>query len=270
MLPAVCLLSAAVWNNAPTTQATLYQRPDCWRRFLVLLVIGVIKPPGTYFNNWLQLSCRSSKFSSSFPATSVLLYAPLDPIRELAKCFKYFSDKHCMQVATSSTFPSANDVIDLCWILYNKSRIVATFFFQRTTAFELFCYSTYLHSPSLQFSCFRKTKAKNKCFAARLIWQLVIHSCVIFAYVISRRDGENNGLLAGVSFPPSSPTPAPGSGHRVSVAPKTPFSFLFKRLPRRLVMLLPCSTASLGVLHGSSSTWFQTCATAVPNSIHKL
>ena len=109
MLPALCLLSA-VWHT-PTTQATLYQRPDCWRRFLVLLVIDVIKPPGTYFNNWLQLSCRSSKFSSSFPATSVLLYALLDPIRELAKCFKYFSDKHCKQVATCSTFPSANDIL---------------------------------------------------------------------------------------------------------------------------------------------------------------
>ena len=114
MLPAVCLLSA-VWPNTPTKQPTLYQRPDCWRQFLVLLFIEVIKPPGIYFNNWLQLSCRSSKFSSSFPATSVLLYAPLDPIRELAKCFNYFSDKHYMQVATSSTFPSANDVIDLCW-----------------------------------------------------------------------------------------------------------------------------------------------------------
>ena len=77
---------------------------------------------------------------------SVLSYAPLDPIREPAKCFKFFSDKHCMQVATSTTFPSANDVIDLCWILYNKPGIVATFFFQRTTAFELFFFhSTYLH-----------------------------------------------------------------------------------------------------------------------------
>ena len=84
MLP-VCLLSA-VWPQTPTTQATLYQRPDCWKRFLVLLVKDVIKPPGTYFNNWLQLSCRSSKFSSPFPATSVLLYAPLDPVREPAKC----------------------------------------------------------------------------------------------------------------------------------------------------------------------------------------
>ena len=86
MLPAVCFLSA-VWPQTPTTQATLYQRPDCWKRFLVSLVKDVIKPPGTYFNNWLQLSCRSSKFSSPFPATSVLLYALLDPVREPAKCF---------------------------------------------------------------------------------------------------------------------------------------------------------------------------------------
>ena len=83
--------------------------------------------------------------------------------------------------------------------------MVATFFFQRTTAFTLF-----LIVPSLQISCFRKTKEKqyakydlNKRIAARLIWQLVIHSCVIFAYIISRRDGENNGFLAGVSLLPS-------------------------------------------------------------------
>ena len=44
-------------------------------------------------------------------------------------------------------------------------------------------------------------------------------------------DVENekyNRLLAGVSFPPSSCAP------RVSPAPKTPFPFPFKRLPRRL------------------------------------
>ena len=123
------------------------------------------------------------------------------------------------------------NVIDLCWILYNKLRMVATLFFQRTTAFTLFSIV-----PSLQISCFRKTKEKqyakydlNKRIAARLIWQLVIHSCVIFAYIISRRDGQNNGLLAGVSLPPSSRTSL------VSLAPKTPFPFPFKRLPRRLV-----------------------------------
>ena len=233
MLPAVCLLSA-VWPNTSTKQPTLYQRPDCWRRFLVLLVIDVIKPPGTYFNNWLQLSCRSLKFSSSFPATSVLLYALLDPIRELAKCFKYFSDKHCKQVATCSTFPSANDVIDLCWSdaslqfsSFNGRPHLNFFFIVRNF--------TPLH---FSFLFFRKTEAKNKCFSARLIWQLVIHSCVIFAYIIRRWDGENNGLLAGISFPPSLPVLAPGSGPRASLAPKTPLPFLFKRL-----VLLPCSTA---------------------------
>ena len=71
-------------------------------------------------------------------ATNVLLYALLDPVRYPAKRFKFFSNKHCMQVATSSTFPSANDVIELCWILYNKTSITATSFFQQTTAFELF------------------------------------------------------------------------------------------------------------------------------------
>ena len=73
-------------------------------------------------------------------ATNVLLNALLDPVRDPAKCFKFFSDKHCMQVATSSTFPSANDVIELCCILYNKASIIATSFSQPTTfeAFEIF------------------------------------------------------------------------------------------------------------------------------------
>ena len=52
---------------------------DFWR-FLVEDFLPVIKPPGTYLNNKLLPSCRSSKFSSSFPATSVLLCAPLDPV----------------------------------------------------------------------------------------------------------------------------------------------------------------------------------------------
>ena len=83
--------------------------------------------------------------------------------------------------------------------------MVATFFLQQTTAFILF-----LIVPSIQISFFRKTKEiqyvkynLNKCITARLIWQLVIHCCVIFAYIISRRDGQNNGFLAGVSLPPS-------------------------------------------------------------------
>ena len=90
-----------------------------------------------------------------------------------------------MQVAKSSTIPSASDVIDLCWVLYNKPRIVATFFFQRTTAFELFLFRTFT-SDCLFYENKRKTVreirqkiANNKCVAARRIWQLVIHCCVI-------------------------------------------------------------------------------------------
>ena len=61
-----------------------------------------------------------------------------------------------MEVARSTTIPSANDVIDLRWILCDKPRIVATFFFPPRTAFELF-----FIVPSLQISCFRKTKARK-------------------------------------------------------------------------------------------------------------
>ena len=63
-----------------------------------------------------------------------------------------------MQVARSTTIPSANDVIDLRWILCDKPRIAATlnFFFPPRTAFELF-----FIVPSLQISCFRKTKARK-------------------------------------------------------------------------------------------------------------
>ena len=45
--------------------------------------------------------------------------------------------------------------------------------------------------------------------------------------LVDVKNEKYNGLLASVSFPPSSRAP------RVSLAPKTPFSFPFKRLPRR-------------------------------------
>ena len=51
------------------------------------------------------------------------------------------------------------------------------------------------------------------------------------------KNEKNNGLLAGVSLPPSS------RAFRTSLAPKTPFPFPFKRLPRRLLPLTlfePC------------------------------
>ena len=63
-------------------------------------------------------------------------------------------------------------------------------------------------------------------------WPHVFDRCVIFAYIIKGRDSENNGFLPGVSLPPSLP---PSLLARLySLAPKTPFPFLFKRLPRRL------------------------------------
>ena len=52
------------------------------QRFLVeVFFLLVLKPPGSYFNNELLPSCRSSKFSSSFPATSVRLCTPLVSVR---------------------------------------------------------------------------------------------------------------------------------------------------------------------------------------------
>ena len=145
--------------------------------------------------------------------------------------------------------------------------MVATFFLQRTTAFVLF-----LIVPLLQISCFRKTKEKqhakydvNKRIAAILIWQLVIHSCVISAYIISRRDGENNGFLAGVSLPPSSRAP------RVSLAPKTPFLKLpFKRLPRRLKTYKQLSFGATVCFHGcqTSNVWRQNTSCLAPFLSH--
>ena len=49
--------------------------------------------------------------------------------------------------------------------------------------------------------------------------------------LVDVKNEKNNCLLAGVSFPPS-------SSPRVSLAPKTPFPFPFKRLPRRLSLTL--------------------------------
>ena len=47
--------------------------------------------------------------------------------------------------------------------------------------------------------------------------------------LVDVKNEKNNGLLAGVSLPPSLRAP------RVSLAPKTPIPFPFKRLPRRLL-----------------------------------
>ena len=63
--------------------------------------------------------------------------------------------------------------------------------------------------PSLQISCFRKTKARKtvrlKISVSRpdLFDSQSFTVCVIFAYIVSRWGGENNGFLAGVSLAPS-------------------------------------------------------------------
>ena len=80
--PATCVLVICcltrVINGKMIEDEVIY---NFWRSSLEDFFLPVIKPPGTYFNNKLLPSCRSSKFSSSFPATSVLLCAPLDPVR---------------------------------------------------------------------------------------------------------------------------------------------------------------------------------------------
>ena len=78
-----------------------------------------------------------------------------------------------MQVAKSSTIPSETDVTDLCCILYNKPHIIATFFFQQKTAFELFYHITsdffFKENKGKKVPEIRLKIAKNKCIAARLI-----------------------------------------------------------------------------------------------------
>ena len=77
----MCLLSqcylTSVINGKIIEDEAIYNFGDFWLR-----TSSCWLPPGTYFNNKLLPSCRSSKFSPSFPATcSVLLCAPLDAIR---------------------------------------------------------------------------------------------------------------------------------------------------------------------------------------------
>ena len=59
-----------------------------------------------------------------------------------------------------------------------------------------------------------------------LFWRLTNQDFNI--RLVDVKNEKNNGLLAGVSLPPSSRAP------RVSLAPNTPFPFPLKRLPRRL------------------------------------
>ena len=80
---------------------------------------------------------------------------------------------------------------------------------------RIWTFLKYLYFRFLVLGKQKKNCARNTtCIAARLIWQLVIHSCVIFViFLISRRDDENNGFLAGVSLlpPPSRVVSRPNS-----------------------------------------------------------
>ena len=73
----ICCLTRVI-NGKIIEDEAIY---NFWRFLVEDFFLPVIKPPGTYFNNKLLPSCRSSKFSSSFPATRILLCAPLDPVR---------------------------------------------------------------------------------------------------------------------------------------------------------------------------------------------
>ena len=94
----ICCLTRVI-NGKIIEDEAIY---NFWRFLVEDFFLPVIKPPGTYFNDKLFPSCGSSKLSSSFPATSVLLCAPLDPNRPIKecvteKCFYSFLDKHCIE-----------------------------------------------------------------------------------------------------------------------------------------------------------------------------
>ena len=74
---AACVLVICIINGKIIEDEAIY---NFWRFLVEDFFLPVIKLPGTYFNDKLSPYCRSSKFSSSFPATSVLLCARLDPI----------------------------------------------------------------------------------------------------------------------------------------------------------------------------------------------
>ena len=77
----VCCLTCVI-NGKMIEDGAIY---NFWRFLVEDFFLPVIKPPGTYFNTKLSPSCRSSKFSSSFPASSVLLSgAPNDNFRKIS------------------------------------------------------------------------------------------------------------------------------------------------------------------------------------------
>ena len=88
----ICCLTRVI-NGKIIEDEAIY---NFWRFLVEDFFLPVIKPLGTYFNNKLLPSCRSSKFGSFFLATSVLSCARLDPVRPdrnsecvMAKCFNF-------------------------------------------------------------------------------------------------------------------------------------------------------------------------------------
>ena len=73
----ICCLTRII-NSKIIEDKAIY---NFWQFLVEDFFLQVIKLPGTYFNDKLLLSCRSSKFISSFPTTRILLCAPLDPNR---------------------------------------------------------------------------------------------------------------------------------------------------------------------------------------------
>ena len=86
---------------------------DFWFEDFFLLVIDVVKPPGTYFNN--NIDCRISlvleifEVQLFFPCYQPSFVCSAGSSSRVSNVFvSNFTDKHCMQVGKSNTIPSAN------------------------------------------------------------------------------------------------------------------------------------------------------------------
>ena len=132
---------------------------DFWFEDFFLLVIDVIKPPGTYFNN--NIVCRISLivdlWSSALLSLLLAFFCMLRWIQfESQQSVINFSDKHCMEVGKSNTIPSAK-----------ASYIYARFYITSHAWLRLSSFKRrphlyfFLIVPSLQISCFRKTREKQ-------------------------------------------------------------------------------------------------------------
>ena len=131
-----------------------------------LLVIDVIKPPGTYFNNnnvsriSLIVDLWSSALLSLLPpffcCFCMLRWIQFESQQSVCN-LKFLRQTLHASWELHDTF--SKNVIDLCWILYNKPRMIATFFLQHTTAFILFL--KYLHFKFLVLGKQKKNSTRN-------------------------------------------------------------------------------------------------------------